>query len=172
MPYAVAQGTVELPYVFVQCVLYSVITYFLINLQLSAGARPWLAKHLTCVHPVRALKALFCDGCSFIAGAAMRQQRCSCACLPQAPGQQLIVSCPQSSITLYTASVFAVKFWWYFLFLFLTLLYYTYYGLCAIVISPSLQVCAQRQPQIEHACAGQRSHLQQAPASVAAIFLL
>lgn len=29
---------------------------------------------------------------------------------------------------------------WYFLFLFLTLLYYTYYGLCAIVISPSLQV--------------------------------
>lgn len=40
MPYAVAQGTVELPYVLVQCVLYSVITYFLIHLQLSAGAQP------------------------------------------------------------------------------------------------------------------------------------
>ena len=33
----------------------------------------------------------------------------------------------------------AAKFWWYFLFLFLTLLYYTYYGLMAIVLSPSLQ---------------------------------
>ena len=38
MPYAIAQGTVELPYVAVQCVLYSVITYFLIHFQISAGA--------------------------------------------------------------------------------------------------------------------------------------
>ena len=34
----------------------------------------------------------------------------------------------------------AVKFWWYTLYILLTLLYYTYYGLFAIVVAPSLQV--------------------------------
>ena len=37
MPYAVAQGTVEVPYIFVQTVIYSLITYFTINLQPDAG---------------------------------------------------------------------------------------------------------------------------------------
>ena len=36
----------------------------------------------------------------------------------------------------------AGKFWWYTLFVFLTLLYYTYYGILAVVLSPSLQVSA------------------------------
>ena len=34
----------------------------------------------------------------------------------------------------------AAKFWWYTLYILLTLLYYTYYGLFAIVVAPSLQV--------------------------------
>lgn len=36
--------------------------------------------------------------------------------------------------------MFAGKFWWYTLYIFLTMLYYTYYGLLAIVVAPSLQV--------------------------------
>ena len=36
--------------------------------------------------------------------------------------------------------MFAGKFWWYTLYIFLTMLYYTYYGLFAIVVAPSLQV--------------------------------
>jgi hypothetical protein len=39
----------------------------------------------------------------------------------------------------------AGKFFWYFLFLFLTLLYYTYYGILTIVISPSVQVSRPRR---------------------------
>lgn len=34
----------------------------------------------------------------------------------------------------------AGKFFWYALFVLLTLLYYTYYGLLAVVLSPNLQV--------------------------------
>ena len=37
LPYAVAQGTVEMPYVAVQCIIYSVITYYLIHFQIDAG---------------------------------------------------------------------------------------------------------------------------------------
>ena len=37
LPYAVAQGTVETPYIFVQAVFFSVITYFLFHLQVDAG---------------------------------------------------------------------------------------------------------------------------------------
>ena len=37
LPYAVAQGTVEMPYIFVQCLFFSVITYFLYHLQVDAG---------------------------------------------------------------------------------------------------------------------------------------
>ena len=33
----------------------------------------------------------------------------------------------------------AGKFFWYFLFLFLTLLYYSFYGILTVVISPSVQ---------------------------------
>lgn len=36
----------------------------------------------------------------------------------------------------------AGKFFWYALFMFLTLLYYTYYGLLAVLICPSLQMSA------------------------------
>lgn len=42
LPYAVAQGTVEVPYVAVQCIMYSLITYFLIHFQVDAG-RPLLS---------------------------------------------------------------------------------------------------------------------------------
>ncbi len=35
--------------------------------------------------------------------------------------------------------VTAGKFFWYFLFLFLTLLYYSFYGILTVVISPSVQ---------------------------------
>ncbi len=38
LPYAVAQGTVETPYIFVQALFFSVITYFLFHLQVDAGA--------------------------------------------------------------------------------------------------------------------------------------
>jgi ABC-type multidrug transport system permease subunit len=37
LPYAVAQGTVEVPYIFVQALFFSVITYFLYHLQVDAG---------------------------------------------------------------------------------------------------------------------------------------
>ena len=37
LPYAVAQGTVETPYIFVQALFFSVITYFLYHLQVDAG---------------------------------------------------------------------------------------------------------------------------------------
>ena len=36
----------------------------------------------------------------------------------------------------------AGKFFWYFLFLFLTLLYYSFYGILTVVISPSVQACS------------------------------
>ena len=36
-------------------------------------------------------------------------------------------------------SLHAGKFFWYFLFLFLTLLYYSFYGIVTVVISPSVQ---------------------------------
>ena len=36
----------------------------------------------------------------------------------------------------------AGKFFWYFLFLFLTLMYYSFYGILTVVISPSVQARA------------------------------
>ena len=38
MPYAIAQGTVEVPYVAVQTALYCLLTYFIIHFQVDAGA--------------------------------------------------------------------------------------------------------------------------------------
>ena len=43
-------------------------------------------------------------------------------------------------MTRLTVLLLAGKFWWYTLYIFLTLMYYTYAGLVAIVIAPSLQV--------------------------------
>ena len=53
LPYAVAQGTVEMPYIFVQCLFFSVITYFLYHLQVDAGkpgasGHPWLVRGPYC----------------------------------------------------------------------------------------------------------------------------
>ena len=45
-----------------------------------------------------------------------------------------------SFVLLRSVCILAVKFWWYTLYILLTLLYYTYYGLFAIVVAPSLQV--------------------------------
>ena len=50
--------------------------------------------------------------------------------------QRLDFSCLSADGYVYAA----VKFWWYTLYILLTLLYYTYYGLFAIVVAPSLQV--------------------------------
>ncbi len=36
-PYALAQGDVELPYILVQTVIWSAITYFMMGFELSAG---------------------------------------------------------------------------------------------------------------------------------------
>ncbi|CAI5480135.1 unnamed protein product [Closterium sp. Yama58-4] len=66
IPYALAQGAIEVPYVLVQTVIYSLITYAMIQFEWTAG-----------------------------------------------------------------------KFWWYTLFMFLTLFYFTCYGLMAIAISPN-----------------------------------
>ncbi|EIE26053.1 ATP-binding cassette transporter [Coccomyxa subellipsoidea C-169] len=68
-PYALAQGDVELPYIVVQTVIWSLITYFMMGFELQAG-----------------------------------------------------------------------KFFWYLLFTLLTMLYYTFYGLLAVVLSPNLQI--------------------------------
>ena len=55
MPYAIAQGTVEVPYVAVQTALYCLLTYFIIHFQVDAGtshARQsrWLVKRLAHLH--------------------------------------------------------------------------------------------------------------------------
>eukprot|EP00898_Chlorokybus_atmophyticus_P004211 jgi/Chlat1/4791/Chrsp31S04779 len=36
----------------------------------------------------------------------------------------------------------AAKFWWYFLFMYLTLSYFTYYGMCSVVLTPNVQLAA------------------------------
>ncbi|CAI5491780.1 unnamed protein product, partial [Closterium sp. Naga37s-1] len=69
IPYALAQGAIEVPYVLVQTFIYSLITYAMIQFEWTAG-----------------------------------------------------------------------KFWWYTLFMFLTLFYFTCYGLMAIAISPNEQI--------------------------------
>ena len=46
--------------------------------------------------------------------------------------------------------VSAGKFFWYFLFLFLTLLYYSFYGILTVVISPSVQARASPPPSLAH----------------------
>ncbi|CAI7855803.1 unnamed protein product [Closterium sp. NIES-53] len=69
VPYALAQGAIEVPYVLVQTGIYSLITYAMIQFEWTAG-----------------------------------------------------------------------KFWWYTLFMFLTLFYFTCYGLMAIAISPNEQL--------------------------------
>ena len=65
LPYAVAQGTVEVPYIFVQCVFFSVITYFLYHLQVDVGELTPSDRPLCCgitqsmfVVPVRQHKSL------------------------------------------------------------------------------------------------------------------
>ncbi|GJP34732.1 hypothetical protein CLOM_g19168, partial [Closterium sp. NIES-68] len=69
LPYALAQGAIEVPYVVVQTAVYSLITFSMIHFEWTAG-----------------------------------------------------------------------KFWWYALFMFLTLLYFTCYGLMAIAVSPNEQL--------------------------------
>ena len=69
IPYAIAQGAIELPYVLVQTLIYSAITYAMINFEWTAA-----------------------------------------------------------------------KFWWYTLYMFLTLAYFTCYGMMAIAITPNEQL--------------------------------
>ncbi|KAK9806328.1 hypothetical protein WJX72_010375 [[Myrmecia] bisecta] len=71
MPYSLAQGDVEFPYIVIQAVIYACITYFTIYYEISTA-----------------------------------------------------------------------KFGWYFLMMLLTMLYYTYYGMMFVNLSPSLQVAA------------------------------
>jgi hypothetical protein len=40
IPYAVAQGAVELPWALGQAIVYSCITYFMIHFEFTAGAHP------------------------------------------------------------------------------------------------------------------------------------
>ena len=40
IPYAIAQGTVEIPYLLIQSGLYSVIVYFMIHFEITAGELP------------------------------------------------------------------------------------------------------------------------------------
>ena len=40
LPYAIAQGAVEIPWALAQALVYSVITYFMIYFQMDAGERP------------------------------------------------------------------------------------------------------------------------------------
>ncbi len=146
MPYAVAQGTVELPYVLVQCILYSVITYFLIHLQLSVGVQPMPSLATTFInlmvalqepyHPLHAANVWYAETCLIVF--LLDTSRCTrgLCC------NELLNAAPYMHV--------AAKFFWYFLFLFLTLLYYTYYGLCAIVISPSLQVQSLDKAWVKH----------------------
>ena len=46
LPYAIAQGAVELPWALAQALVYSLITYFMIYFQISAGERPLPLDHL------------------------------------------------------------------------------------------------------------------------------
>ena len=43
LPYAIAQGAVELPWALGQAIVYSVITYFMIYFEMNAGERPLLS---------------------------------------------------------------------------------------------------------------------------------
>jgi hypothetical protein len=141
MPYAIAQGTVELPYVAVQCVLYSVITYFLIHFQISAGAARWPVRRVGCLkaclanelgHGVSGRYVVTLQLASTLLYSSLFLKSLQSGQV-HTPHHCFLYKCRP------VFSVCAAKFWWYFLFLFLTLLYYTYYGLMAIVISPSLQ---------------------------------
>ena len=40
LPFAVAQSVVEIPWLLVQAIIYSCITYFMIWFQISAGEKP------------------------------------------------------------------------------------------------------------------------------------
>lgn len=77
--------------------------------------------------------------------------KCFCLCMAQAFRAALLqgrfsrkleaaVLQKSSAACAKLGCMFAGKFWWYTLYIFLTMLYYTYYGLFAIVVAPSLQV--------------------------------
>ena len=56
MPYALAQGDVEIPYLLVQALLWSVITYWMFGFEASAGAALCLLRSCGCwLKYVRAL---------------------------------------------------------------------------------------------------------------------
>lgn len=42
LPYALAQGDVEVPYLVIQTIIWSLITYFMMGFVLDAGAMPLL----------------------------------------------------------------------------------------------------------------------------------
>lgn len=73
IPYAIAQGAVELPWALAQSVVYACITYFMIYFEINAGSLPLQAKqdndrshlcfHLelsACCQPSRQVKSMFC----------------------------------------------------------------------------------------------------------------
>lgn len=52
IPYAVAQGAVEFPWALAQSIVYSVITYFMIQFEFSAGETPALHPHTLLWQPM------------------------------------------------------------------------------------------------------------------------
>ena len=63
LPYAVAQGTVETPYIFVQALFFSVITYFLFHLQVDAGETPVPNPSLSLILTLNCLTVCGTSGC-------------------------------------------------------------------------------------------------------------
>ncbi len=61
VPFGLAQCTVELPYVFIQCLLFGVISYWMISFEASAGKtrsilvvamKSAVLKHCICLCPI------------------------------------------------------------------------------------------------------------------------
>ena len=104
----------EVPYIIIQTLIYTVLTYFMMDFEHSAGAH-----HRTiCAEFAQLLRP--CD--------VPRQQY---------GGSQRLVTTLDALLCVCAP---AVKWLWYTLLTLLTLLYYTYYGLLAVVLSPNLQV--------------------------------
>eukprot|EP00891_Asterochloris_glomerata_P006227 jgi/Astpho2/6227/Aster-03635 len=95
LPFALAQTSIELPYIVIQAVLFATITYWMMELETNPGTLLNLVVYM-------ASKA----------GLRCATPCCSAAC----------------------------KFFWYLLIVFLTLSYYTYYGMVAIACSPTVQM--------------------------------
>ena len=101
-----------MPYIIIQALIYTCITYFMMDFEHSAGAH-----HAAPVQRVCPAAAPIC--CPAPAARATGDV-----------GHNACVWCAPP----------AVKWLWYTLLTLLTLLYYTYYGLLAVVLSPNLQV--------------------------------